>query len=74
MAQFHNSMHKHNFCSYCSNLNFILSVDMGVYITLSKFQTDCMYESRDTTLQKSHFDIHFLCERSRVAPKCMGKG
>ena len=51
-----------------SNLNFILSVGMGIYITLSKFQTDCMYESRDTTLQKSHFAIHFLCEWLRVTP------
>ena len=35
-----------------------------------------MYESRDTTLQKSYFPIHFLCEVSMVAPshrKCIGK-
>ena len=38
-----------------SNLNFMLSVCMGVYITPSKFRTDCMYESRDTKLQTSHF-------------------
>ena len=75
MAQFHNS----NFTKIMiapSNLNFMLSVGMGVYITLSKFQTDCTYESKDTTLQKSHFAIHFLCEGSGVAPshrKCMGK-
>ena len=30
-----------------SNSNFILSVDMGVYSSSSKFQTDCIYESRD---------------------------
>ena len=33
-----------------SSPNFISSVGMGVYSSYSKFQTDCIYESRDMTI------------------------